>query len=116
MAQNGNVNPFAATSWLHLVLATCHPFNDGNGCTTRFIASIPLLQHGYPPISIPLDMRGRYFDAIHHASESLISFCACAHSQPYQAFNGTHELLMQCLFDGMQRTIRQVAEVTETEI
>ncbi|KAF8997337.1 hypothetical protein BDZ89DRAFT_970567 [Hymenopellis radicata] len=98
MAQNGNVNPFAAASWLHLVLATCHPFNDGDGRTIRFIASIPLLQHGYPPISIPLDMRGRYFDAIHHA------------------FNGTHELLMQCLFDGMQRTIRQVAEVTETEI
>ncbi|KAF8903030.1 fido domain-containing protein [Mucidula mucida] len=97
MLQDVNVNPFAAASWLHLVLATCHPFNDGNGSITRFIASIPLLRHGYPPISIPFDMRGRYFDAIHHAS------------------NGNHESFIQCLFDGMQRTILHVTEVIESE-
>lgn len=75
------INLFAFASWLHLVLARCHPFDvricsrflpkmylsfiqDGNGRTTRLIASIPLVLHGYPPISIPLSARESYIDAI----------------------------------------------------
>lgn len=81
-------NPFAVASWLHLVLARCHPFDvcshsshgniagvltifylqDGNGRMTRLVASIPLLLAGYPPISISLDQRSVYLQAVNEVN------------------------------------------------
>ncbi|KAF9027903.1 hypothetical protein BDZ89DRAFT_902464, partial [Hymenopellis radicata] len=76
-------NPFAIASWLHLVRVRCRPFDDGNGRTTGLISSIPLLRHGYPPISIPLDMLDKYFRSIDNA------------------YHGNHGPLTQCMLDGM---------------
>ncbi|VDB84615.1 unnamed protein product [Peniophora sp. CBMAI 1063] len=65
--REARMDPFALAAWLHLVLVRCHPFNDGNGRTARLISSIPLIKHGYPPISIPYDDRGEYLKAIDRA-------------------------------------------------
>ncbi|KAF8906731.1 fido domain-containing protein [Gymnopilus junonius] len=80
-------NPFASASWFHLVMARCHPFENGNGRLVRLLASIPLLQHGYPPISISLAHRPDYYTAIG------------------KAYEGDHSLLVKCIFEGMQETI-----------
>ncbi|KAJ7924026.1 fido domain-containing protein [Mycena leptocephala] len=84
------MNPFAVASWLHLVLARCHPFDDGNGRVTRLVASIPLLLAGYPPIFISLDQRSAYLQAIN------------------EAYTGNHGPLMQCIFDGVKGAIDRV--------
>ncbi|KAJ7747676.1 fido domain-containing protein [Mycena maculata] len=88
-------NPFAVASWLHLVLAGCHPFDDGNGRVTRLVASIPLLLAGYPPICISLEQRSAYVQAIHDAS------------------NGNHAPLTQCIFEGMKGAIKMVEELKD---
>ncbi|KAJ6491281.1 fido domain-containing protein [Mycena vitilis] len=102
-----NTNPFAVASWLHLILARCHPFDvcarkysrrtynpqDGNGRVTRLVASIPLLRAGYPPISISLDQRSDYLQAIN------------------KVYDGEHGPFMQCIFDGMLATIERVEQL-----
>ncbi|KAJ7669351.1 fido domain-containing protein [Mycena polygramma] len=88
-----NANPFAVASWLHLVLARCHPFDDGNGRVTRLVASIPLLRAGYPPISISLDQRSDYLQAIN------------------KAYDGDHGPFMQCILDGMVAMIERVEQL-----
>ncbi|KAJ7729774.1 fido domain-containing protein [Mycena metata] len=88
-------NPFAVASWLHLVLARCHPFDDGNGRVTRLVASIPLLLAGYPPISISLDQRSVYFQAIDEAS------------------NGNHVPFMQCTFNGMMTAMERIEQLKD---
>ncbi|KAH0586765.1 hypothetical protein H2248_007971 [Termitomyces sp. 'cryptogamus'] len=80
----------AAASWLHLVLARCHPFNDGNGRLSRIMASIPLIQAGYPPIAISMIRRPMYYQAIN------------------EAYDGNHSLFIQCIFEGMKATMDTV--------
>ncbi|KAJ7592631.1 fido domain-containing protein [Mycena floridula] len=84
------VNPFALASWLHLVLARSHPFDNGNGRITRFVASLPLLVNGYPPMTIPL------------------SACATYHHAINQAYHGNHASMIDCIFDGMRTTLEKV--------
>ncbi|KAF8644876.1 hypothetical protein AX16_008222 [Volvariella volvacea WC 439] len=83
-------NPFAVASWVHFILARCHPFEDGNGRVTRMIASIPLVMHGYPPMSIPLDLRSEYYHGIN------------------KAYEGDHSFMIKCILDGMQQTLNSV--------
>lgn len=44
---------------------------DGNGRLVRIVASLPLLQHGFPPISITLAQRVDYYVGIRK-----VSFCS----------------------------------------
>ncbi|KAJ7066352.1 fido domain-containing protein [Mycena amicta] len=83
-------NPFAVASWIHLVLARCHPFDDGNGRVNRLVASIPLLMAGYPPIYISLDQHSVYLQAIN------------------EAYKGNHTPFTQCIFAGMEAAIERV--------
>ncbi|KAF8056565.1 fido domain-containing protein [Lyophyllum atratum] len=83
-------NPFATASWIHLALAKCHPFEDGNGRIVRLLASIPLIRHGYPPISISLAQRSVYYAAIN------------------KAYQGDHKPMIECIMQGMQETIESV--------
>ncbi|TCD68634.1 hypothetical protein EIP91_010289 [Steccherinum ochraceum] len=83
-------NPFAAASWLHLVLVRCHPFEDGNGRLSRMIASLPLLQNGYPPISLSLSLQEEYHRAIG------------------KAYFGDHGPLAAVFLKGMQESLAVV--------
>ncbi|KAH8103947.1 fido domain-containing protein [Cristinia sonorae] len=47
------VHPFMAAAWIQHVFITIHPFEDGNGRIARLLSSIPLIQKGLPPLSVP---------------------------------------------------------------
>ncbi|THH31096.1 hypothetical protein EUX98_g3093 [Antrodiella citrinella] len=83
-------NPFAAASWIHLVLVRCHPFEDGNGRLSRMIASLPLIQHGYPPISLTLPLQEEYHRAIG------------------KAYFGDHGPMVAVIFKGMLQSLESV--------
>ena len=40
-----------------------HPFEDGNGRTSRLLLNFNLLRQGHAPVLIPVDKREEYFDA-----------------------------------------------------
>ncbi|KAH7884612.1 fido domain-containing protein [Phlebopus sp. FC_14] len=83
-------NPFATASWIHLVFVRCHPFEDGNGRLGRLLASIPLMRHGYLPISIKGEQHAAYYDAINYA------------------YNENHQPFIDCMLKGMQDTLVEV--------
>lgn len=83
-------NPFALASWLHYLLVNCHPFDDGNGRTSRLIASIPLVQAGYPPININLAIQYEYYAAL------------------TEAHDGNYTSLIRCILDGMRATLESI--------
>ncbi|KAH9482122.1 Protein adenylyltransferase FICD [Psilocybe cubensis] len=80
-------NPFASASWTHLTLVSCHPFDDGNGRLVRIIASLPLLQHKFPPISITMAQRAEYYKGI------------------VKARDGDHTDMLRCFVEGMKETL-----------
>ncbi|KIY64880.1 hypothetical protein CYLTODRAFT_357772 [Cylindrobasidium torrendii FP15055 ss-10] len=88
-----SVHPFALASWLHVVLAGCHPFNDGNGRVCRLVASIPLIRAGYPMISVPLEHRDAYFRAIK------------------KAHSGSHDALVESFVHGMLETLDKIQNI-----
>ena len=45
---------------MHLGFVQIHPFFDGNGRMARLISNIPLLQSGFPPITISKENRKQY--------------------------------------------------------
>ena len=51
-------------AWTHAEFVRIHPFNDGNGRTSRLIMNYQLMFHGFPAINIPLDMKTQYFEAL----------------------------------------------------
>ncbi|KAM6501952.1 Fido domain containing protein [Amanita muscaria] len=55
-----DISPFAAAAWIHATFARIHPFTDGNGRVARLLASLPLIQAGYPPINVPVHKREEY--------------------------------------------------------
>jgi len=48
----------------HIEFEHIHPFEDGNGRTGRLLINYELLKNGLPPIVIPTEKRGIYFDYI----------------------------------------------------
>lgn len=55
-------------AWLHADLVRIHPFQDGNGRTARLVMNYHLMANGYPPTSIKLKNRERYFAALEEYS------------------------------------------------
>ncbi|KAK7018367.1 fido domain-containing protein [Favolaschia claudopus] len=89
-------NSFAVASWLHLVLARCHPFDDGNGRVARLAASLPLLLAGYPPMYIAFDKRAVYFDAIS------------------QTYDGNYTPFMHHILDGAKTAMDRVERLLDS--
>ena len=60
-------NPVEKAAKVHHGVASVHPFVDGNGRTARLAMNFILLAAGYPPISIPTELRQHYYDALEAA-------------------------------------------------
>lgn len=60
-------DPVERAARLHHGIASIHPFTDGNGRTARLAMNFILLAAGYPPISIPTDLRQDYYNALEAA-------------------------------------------------
>jgi Fic family protein len=60
-------DPVERAAKLHHGIARIHPFTDGNGRTARLAMNFVLLATGYPPISIPTDLRQAYYNALEAA-------------------------------------------------
>jgi Fic family protein len=61
-------HPVLQAARAHFGLVHIHPFVDGNGRTARLLMNLLLLRHGYPPALVPLEVRGRYYDALEAAN------------------------------------------------
>lgn len=55
------VHPLFCAAYLHFGLVFIHPFNDGNGRTSRFLMNMCLIKNGFAPIS-PLKEEKRAYD------------------------------------------------------
>ncbi len=61
--QNTSVDPLLVATVVHAWFTHIHPFHDGNGRLARLLASISLVQAGYPPLIIGSDStRDQYYD------------------------------------------------------
>ena len=60
-------DPVERAARLHHGISHIHPFTDGNGRAARLATNFVLLAAGYPPISIPTDLRQAYYDALEAA-------------------------------------------------
>ena len=60
-------DPIERAARVHYGIARIHPFTDGNGRTARLAMNFVLLAAGYPPISIPTDLRHAYYSALEAA-------------------------------------------------
>lgn len=59
-----NAHPVLQAAYLHYSLVAIHPFADGNGRTTRAIASVPLYRDVRVPLVVFRDQRDEYLDAL----------------------------------------------------
>lgn len=55
------IHPVICAAYLHFGLVFIHPFNDGNGRTSRFLMNMCLIKTGFAPIS-PLKEEKRVYD------------------------------------------------------
>lgn len=62
-------DPIERAAKLHHGIARIHPFTDGNGRTARLAMNFILLAAGYPPVSIPTELRQNYYQALEAADE-----------------------------------------------
>ena len=62
----------------HERFVTIHPFSDGNGRTGRLLMNLLLLKAGFPPISIPPELRVAYLDA-------LVAIQTTGQREPYES-------------------------------
>lgn len=60
-------DPVVQAAKIHHGISAIHPFSDGNGRAARLAMNFILLSAGYPPISIPTDLRLAYYDALEAA-------------------------------------------------
>ncbi len=60
-------DPIERAAKLHHGIARIHPFTDGNGRAARLAMNFVLLAAGYPPVSIPTDLRQAHYHALEAA-------------------------------------------------
>lgn len=58
------LNPIELAAWTHAEFVRIHPFQDGNGRTSRLIMNYQLLAAGFPAIDIAKEHRLEYFQAL----------------------------------------------------
>jgi Fic family protein len=60
-------DPVERAANLHHGIARIHPFADGNGRAARLATNFILLAAGYPPVSIPTELRHDYYNSLEAA-------------------------------------------------
>lgn len=65
-----SLHPVELAARVHHDIAYIHPFEDGNGRTSRLCMNFILMQNGFPPIIVKgdYDSRMKYYDALEKAS------------------------------------------------
>lgn len=58
-----NLDIFEREALFNIEFLRIHPFEDGNGRTSRLILNFNLLNQGHAPVLIPANKREEYFDA-----------------------------------------------------
>ncbi|MCM1283820.1 MAG: Fic family protein [Muribaculaceae bacterium] len=70
------LNQMELAAWTHAEFVRIHPFQDGNGRTSRLIMNYQLMSEGFPAISVAKEDRLEYFKAldVYAAAGSLQPF------------------------------------------
>ena len=58
------MNGIELAAWTHAEFVRIHPFEDGNGRTSRMIMNYQLMADGFLPVSIAKEDRLEYFEAL----------------------------------------------------
>ncbi|KAI8504949.1 hypothetical protein Bbelb_170580 [Branchiostoma belcheri] len=64
-----SLHPIQFAAIAHYKLVFIHPFVDGNGRTARLLMNLILMQAGFPPVTIKLEERHEYYEALVKANE-----------------------------------------------
>jgi len=68
-----DLNPIELAAWIHAEFVRIHPFQDGNGRTSRLIMNYQLMGCGFLPISIAKENRLDYYNALDkYAAEGIL--------------------------------------------
>lgn len=80
-----SIQSFYDLSFIHQQITKIHPFNDGNGRTSRLLNNWLLKTKGYPFISIKLNKKNEYLEALKSADENN--------------FNELNYLFINCIYE-----------------
>ncbi len=64
LSEKNDINPIELAAWTHAEFVKIHPFQDGNGRTSRLIMNYQLMAKNYLPISISKENRFDYYDVL----------------------------------------------------
>lgn len=59
-----DLHPLEKAVLLHSKFVNIHPFIDGNGCTSRLLMNLELIQSGYLPVIIENEQRFKYYELL----------------------------------------------------
>ncbi len=68
-ANKHKLHPFELATMIHAKLTWIHPFEDGNGRTSRTIMNWILIKNGYPMFFIPFEKREEYYMTLEEADK-----------------------------------------------
>tara|TARA_Y100000310_G_scaffold338995_1_gene430260 strand:+ start:1040 stop:1984 length:945 start_codon:yes stop_codon:yes gene_type:complete len=66
-ANKNKIHPFELAAMIHAKLTWIHPFEDGNGRTSRAIMNFILMKKGFPMFFIPFSDREKYYHSLEKA-------------------------------------------------
>lgn len=68
-ANKNKLHRFELATLIHAKLTWIHPFEDGNGRTSRAIMNWILMKNGYPMFFIPFEKREDYYMTLEEADK-----------------------------------------------
>lgn len=89
-----NVSAFSLACWTHAEFVGIHPFRDGNGRTSRLMMNYILLENDYVPISIPVESKTDYCNALetYHCTKNIEPFECFIAQLEMKSLNELYEL------------------------
>lgn len=68
-ASKNKLHPFELATMIHAKITWIHPFEDGNGRTSRAIMNWLLIKNGYPMFFIPFEKKEEYYMTLEEADK-----------------------------------------------